>query len=251
MKTYAIPRPRLSAQPSRFHKELRAWSPSKVRCEAKPELAQMMIFGPIGTPDEFWMPNAVDDNAVAVALSLMHGVQEFDLLINSPGGDAWTGVSIFNLLKNASQKINVRITGAAFSAASVIAMAGDTIKMETGSTMMIHRAWSCLCGNSLEMHQFADVLDVADQGIAAIYAERTGKPVEDLLAMMHPDHYMTAAEAVEQGFADGAQARRGDDDEDDEDDDDLYDAGSLRAFLGGKPAVNASPLQPSFFWPKV
>src|SRR5690606_20807699 len=117
-------RPNFAARASgRFLSQLKSWNPATVRCEAKPELAQMMIFGPIGTPDEFWMPNGIDDNMVADALDKMRGVSEFELLINSPGGDAWIGVSIYNLLKEASQKIHVRVTGVAMSAASVIAMA--------------------------------------------------------------------------------------------------------------------------------
>lgn len=132
--------------------------------------------------------------------------------LNSPGGDAFEGITIFNLLVDYPAPITVNILGEAASAASVIAMAGDRIRMYQGSLMMIHSSkaavMAAIYGNSKEIRhtadeldQLAEVLDRLDGSVAELYANRTGNSVDDVLALMRAETWMKPDEAVERGFA--------------------------------------------------
>lgn len=128
------------------------------------------------------------------------------LILNSPGGDAFEGIAIYNLLREHPGKITVSVLGMAASAASIIAMAGDRIEMGEASFMMIHSAAGMVMGNSQDMAEFAELLATIDQAGAELYARRTGLPVKEVLAMMQKETWLTAKEAVAKGFADVAIA---------------------------------------------
>src|SRR5436305_9007606 len=87
--------------------------------------------------------------------------------INSPGGDAFEGVAIKNLLQSTGKPVLVTVDGLAASAASIIAMAGDRIEMGEGSMLMIHNAWSLAVGDAREMRKTADTREkVSDTAVA-------------------------------------------------------------------------------------
>ena len=136
-----------------------------------------------------------------VADALKGDFKNVEVHLNSPGGDAFAGVSIYNLLKNSSKPVNVIVDGMAASAASIVAMAGDTITMATGSVMMIHEAMSMAFGNAGDMTKMADTLATVTSGIADIYVAKTGLPKEDILQMQNVETWLTADEAVAKGFA--------------------------------------------------
>ena len=126
--------------------------------------------------------------------------------INSPGGDAFAGVQIYNMLKDRKDTVTMLVDGLAASAASVVAMAGDKIVMNTGSMMMIHKASTMAWGNEEEMQEVIEMLKKVDDNLISIYIARTGKSeaeVKELLAGQGT--WMTAEEAVELGFADEAK----------------------------------------------
>src|SRR5690606_35769460 len=126
--------------------------------------------------------------------------------INSPGGDVFAGVSIMNMLKDREGEVTGIVDGLAASIASVIAMAGDKVIMNTGSMMMIHNAWSMAVGDSNELRKLADQLDKIGDSIIDVYATRTGLSKDELKAMLDAETWMGAEEAVELGFADEAIA---------------------------------------------
>lgn len=128
------------------------------------------------------------------------------ITINSPGGDAFEGVAIYNLLREHSAQITVNVLGLAASAASVIAMAGDTIKMGEGAFLMIHSSSGIVIGNEADMREFADLLERIDTSMANLYAARTGKPAAEISEMMKKETWLSAADAVKSGFADVAVA---------------------------------------------
>ena len=136
-----------------------------------------------------------------VADALKTDFDSIELHLNSPGGDAFAGVAIYNLLKASSKPINVIVDGLAASAASIVAMAGDTISMSTGSMLMIHEAMSSAFGNADDMTKMAETLTSVTGSIADIYVARTGLPKADVLAMQNVETWMTAQEAVDKGFA--------------------------------------------------
>ena len=121
--------------------------------------------------------------------------------INSPGGDVFAGLAIYNGLRNSGKKVNVRVLGLAASAASLVAMAGDTIEMPENSFMMVHNPWGFAMGGASDMRDTADMLDKLGASLASTYAKRTGKSAEEITALLDAETWMSAAEAVDAGFA--------------------------------------------------
>lgn len=121
--------------------------------------------------------------------------------INSPGGDVFAGLAIYNGLRNSGKKVNVRVLGLAASAASLVAMAGDTIEMPENSFMMVHNPWGFAMGGASDMRDTADMLDKLGVSLASTYAKRTGKSAEEITALLDAETWMSAAEAVDAGFA--------------------------------------------------
>lgn len=124
------------------------------------------------------------------------------LNINSPGGDVFDGLAILNALRQHTAQINVVIDGMAASAASFIAMAGDSIKIAPNAMMMIHDASGLCVDNAQGMREMADLLDKTSQNIASIYQSRAGGTVEDWRAAMQAESWYTDQEAVDAGLAD-------------------------------------------------
>lgn len=122
--------------------------------------------------------------------------------INSPGGDVFDGIAMHNDLHAHPATVHVDVVGLAASAASIIAMAGDTISVADNAFIMIHNAWGMAVGDKEVMTEFADVLEQIDEALARTYAERTGIDVKDIVAMMAAETWLSGADAVEQGFAD-------------------------------------------------
>ena len=123
------------------------------------------------------------------------------LNINSPGGDAFVGVAIRNVLVQSNKTVKVNVVGLAASAASIIAMAGDTITMHAGSVMMIHPAQAISVGDATQMRKTAETLDTVTSSIADVYAAKTGLSKDDVMDMVNAETWMTADEAVAKGFA--------------------------------------------------
>lgn len=94
----------------------------------------------------------------------------------------------------------MHIDGLAASAASVVAMAGDTIKMPENATLMIHNAWTYTGGGAEDLRRTADELDRINDQIAGIYAARTGKEKDEISALMTAETWMSGTEALNMGF---------------------------------------------------
>jgi len=124
------------------------------------------------------------------------------LLLNSPGGSVFDGMSIYNILSSVRNKLTVEVVGLAASIASVIALAGDKLIMAEGSYLMIHNPWTMMAGGSEELRKAADILDKMKKDYSKIYAEKTGMETGEIEKLMADETWMTADEAVENGFAD-------------------------------------------------
>lgn len=129
-------------------------------------------------------------------------VGQINLHINSPGGEVFEAVAIYNALVAHKAKVVVSVDSLAASAASFIAQAGDEIIMKRGSMMMIHDASSFAWGDSSDLRKTADLLDKISNNIADIYANRAGGTTSDWRAVMIGEAWYTAGEAVSAGLAD-------------------------------------------------
>jgi ATP-dependent protease ClpP protease subunit len=135
-------------------------------------------------------------------------VETLDVRINSPGGDVFDGIAIHNALARFPAQVVVHIDGLAASAASLIAMAGDKILAAENSELMVHRPWTIAIGDGPEMRRTADQLDKAWSSILTTYADRTHRrapKIEQLIDAAGGELWMTAEEAVKEGFADGTE----------------------------------------------
>lgn len=124
--------------------------------------------------------------------------------INSVGGDLFTGMAIYTQLKGLSGHVTVVVDGVAASAASLVAMSGDVVKIPAGSLMMIHNPQAFICGG-YTTKDLADVvkqLEATAQSLAETYAAKTGLSTSELREMMTAETWMNGKEAVEKGFAD-------------------------------------------------
>lgn len=124
------------------------------------------------------------------------------LHLNTPGGDVFDGIAIYNALRQHKAHVTTYVDGLAASIGSVIAMAGDEVVMGNYAQMMIHNAMGAVYGNASDMRELADLLDKTSANLAQVYADRSGTDVADWLALMDAETWFTADEAVEFGLAD-------------------------------------------------
>lgn len=137
----------------------------------------------------------------AAELRAVGGVKEIDLRINSYGGDVFDGVTIYNSLLAHPARITTHIDGVAASIASVIAMAGDEIRIAENAWMMIHNAWGAAVGYAEDMRQKAELLDSVTTKLAEIYMARTGQSERSVRSMMDAETWIDAQTALAKGFA--------------------------------------------------
>jgi ATP-dependent protease ClpP protease subunit len=148
----------------------------------------------------------VTDKDFALALA-QAGDGAITVRINSPGGDVFHGYAIYNQLMARTSPVNIVIDGLAASAASFIAMAGDTISMAETSMLMIHNAWGIVVGDRNDMLETAAVMEKIDGQLAAIYATKSGKAAGDVSAMMDSETWFTSNEAKTAGLCDVVLAK--------------------------------------------
>jgi len=123
------------------------------------------------------------------------------LRINSPGGDAFEGIAIHNLIRAQGKPVAVYVDGVAASSASIVAMAGDTITMGGNAMMMVHNAWCGCQGEAADMRKTADLLDKVSESIGQTYVKRTGKTAAEIKALMDAETWMSAQDCLRDGFA--------------------------------------------------
>jgi ATP-dependent Clp protease, protease subunit len=158
----------------------------------------IQMFDIIG--EDYWTGGGITAKRVAAQLRGMQGPVEAQ--INSPGGDVFEGIAIYNILREHPQPITVKVMGMAASAASIIAMAGDTIEIGAASFMMIHNTWVFMAGNRHDMREIADWLEPFDKALIDVYAERSKQKPEDIEKWMDAETFMSGSLAIERGFAD-------------------------------------------------
>ena len=157
--------------------------------------------------DDPWAAAPITAKAVSAWLATKSG-QDVEFHLNSPGGDMFEGIAIYNIIKQHTAKVTVKVLGIAASAASIIAMAGDDILIGDGAFLMIHKCWCVAVGNSDDFLATAAHLEPFDAAMASVYAARTGQSEADCLAWMSEDQgegtYFGAKQAISLGFANGA-----------------------------------------------
>jgi ATP-dependent protease ClpP protease subunit len=163
------------------------------------EPAVLQIFDQIG--EDWFGGSGISAKAFSDALQSV-GPGPLVVEINSPGGNVWDGLAIYNMLRGRQAPVTTRVVGIAASIASVIALAGDSIEMAEASLFMIHDPSGMVAGTSDDMRKMANALDQHAEILAGIYTKRTGKTSAQIRAAMTAETWFTAQEAIQFGLAD-------------------------------------------------
>lgn len=176
--------------------------------------AELFLYGDVveTKPRDFWTGEALEGDYIAqdefvedIRSLKTEGVTDLTIHINSCGGSLYTGSAIHNLLKEMVDNVTVIIEGIAASAATVIAVAGDTVKMMKNGLFMIHEpSISGYLDNATaeDAEKLKAMLDAGAESAAVAYAEKTGMSVKALRKLMKAETWMTGEEALEKGFVD-------------------------------------------------
>lgn len=154
--------------------------------------------------DSGWNGEGVGPKKLAAFLRNNPQIEKIEVRINSNGGDVFAGVAVANVLQSVDKPVHVVVDGIAASAASAIAMAGDTVTMPESSMLMIHNAYTWTCGNAKELRKEADDLDKVMQSVKLLYLGKAKGKVtaEKLDELLDEGTYLSAKEAYMLGLCD-------------------------------------------------
>lgn len=162
--------------------------------------AEILIYGDIG---ESWYGDSVLAKDFVKDIAALD-VESITIRVNSYGGSVTDGIAIHNAIKRHKAHVTVVIDSVAYSIASLIAMAGDTVEMAENALLMVHAPWGYASGNSAVLREYADMLDTWAQAMSTSYAAKTGRDQAEMLALLTDgqDHYYTAQQAIAEKFVD-------------------------------------------------
>ena len=184
--------------------------------EAGDQKAEVNLYGEVveSIPTDWWTGEPIDGLFISLDqfisdLEKLKNMKQITFRINSVGGDAHAGITIYNRIRELDAETTTIVDGLAASAASIIAQAGDKRIVNIGTQVMIHGASTLMYGyfNEAALRKQARALNTINKSVAGIYAERSGREVDEILAMMKSEKWMTPDEAVEEGFADEVGGR--------------------------------------------
>ncbi|KPW36950.1 head maturation protease, ClpP-related [Pseudomonas coronafaciens] len=172
------------------------WNPA-IKAAVESTSDTITIYGVIG---QDWYGEGVTVSRIDAALRSI-GDKPATVYINSPGGDMFEGLAIYNRLREHSQPITTKVLGLAASAASVIYMAGAKREVASSGFLMIHNCWTLAVGNRHDLRDVANTMEEFDAAMADLYAEGSGQAVADIAEMMDDETFIRGRRAVELGFA--------------------------------------------------
>ena len=180
-------------------KAVQAWSPDLMPTAAADDAAIISILDVIGA--DFWTGEGITSKRIA---GILRSIGEKPVLvqINSPGGDFFEGVTIYNMLRQHPAEVTVQILGIAASAASVIAMAGDHVEIGKTAFIMTHNTQWVAVGDRHVMRETGDIMETFDTTMNQMFADRTGQQLETIAAWNDAEHWISGQKAIDEGFAD-------------------------------------------------
>jgi len=165
------------------------------------DVGEVYIYGEI--TDLKWFDEEVTPSGVKDELDKLKNVSSINVYVNSPGGNIFAGVAIYNALKRVNVPVTAYVDGIAASIASLIVLAADRVVMPFNAMLMIHNAWMIAAGDYNEFRTLADKLEkIQDSVLIETYSRKTGMSKEKLAAMMDEETWLSGEEAVKMGFAD-------------------------------------------------
>jgi ATP-dependent Clp endopeptidase proteolytic subunit ClpP len=162
--------------------------------ENKTDHAEVMIYDEIG----IWGIEASQMVKEIKAIT----AKKITARLNTPGGSVFDGIAIANAFKDHPAEVDMHVDALAASIGSIIALAGDSVKMAKNAYFMIHNPWGLAIGDSAEMRKYADLLDKITGTLSETYTDRTGESAEQVKQWMDEETWFTAQEALDAGFVD-------------------------------------------------
>lgn len=157
----------------------------------------LTVYGDIG---ESWWFDSTSAGDIDRALKEVK-TSNITVRLNSPGGDAFDGITIYNRLKDHDAKVKIIVDGWACSAASIIAMAADELIMNTGAMMMVHEAWTVVVGSKSDIQKTVDMMAKLDESLLDIYMTKAQCTRDEMKQFVENETWFTADEAIDLGFA--------------------------------------------------
>lgn len=167
-----------------------------MRLETDPQNKTIQMRGPIG---DFEGGISADDFRDCLK---EHEGSDVTIHLDSQGGSVSDGLAMYNAIMQHDGEVTIHIDTIAASIATVIACSASKVIINSNAKYMVHRCWTQAMGNCKDFRSTADIMEMMDNDIAATYVERTGQDKETMLAMMDAETWMTAEEALAQGFVD-------------------------------------------------
>jgi ATP-dependent Clp protease protease subunit len=169
--------------------------------KANSNVAEIILYGAIGANP--WDESSISAKQFSEELKkIPSNVTEIHLRINSPGGSVFDGMTMYERLKQHKAKVITYVDGYAASIASVIALAGDEIRMGEGSFFMIHKPLTMTWGNADEHDRTIAILDKIEEQMISIYAKKSGLSRAEIANLLREETYFNAEETLKHGFAD-------------------------------------------------
>lgn len=161
---------------------------------------EVLLYGDIG---EDWWGDGISAKAFVEDLqALDESVATIIVRINSPGGDAFDGLTIYQALKRDKRKIITTVDGLAASAATLPMVAGDEVNAAETAMIMVHDPWSIAIGNSREFREMADLLDQIRDQIVLAYDRKDNVDREEITRLMAEESWLSASAALDVGLVD-------------------------------------------------
>ena len=160
--------------------------------------AEILIYDEIGR--NMW-GEGIDPAEFVKELAALD-VATLDVRINSVGGYVFDGLAIFNALDRHPATVTTHVDGMAASIASIVALAGEEVRIAENAFMMIHNPWGCECGDAHDMRKMGEILDTLAGSLVDIYVAKTGKSEEVIRAMMDAETWFNSEEALDVGLVD-------------------------------------------------
>lgn len=185
----------------------RFWSMQNAQGDSS--VGELSIYGKIaGDEGLSWLFDELTPKAFKDELDALGNIDVLNVAINSPGGDTFAGQAIHSILNRHRAHVNVYIDGLAASIASLVAMAGDTVVMPRNAMMMVHDPFTAAIGNAREFRKLAETLDTVRESMIAAYQSKTELDHDEIVALLEAETWLTAEDAVAQGFADEIEASK-------------------------------------------
>lgn len=176
-------------------------TPFQIR-SASSDTAEIILYAGIG--QDWWG----DGSMVSAKMfsdemkALPKSTKTLNVRINSPGGDVFDGITIYNRLKQFDGTVNIFIDGLAASIASIIALSGDTITIGEAALFMIHLPWTFAMGNRMDLDNTVQRLMDVEEQMVGIYSKKSGMDRNEVKSLLEAETWMGADEAIDKGFVD-------------------------------------------------